>query len=117
MTDEPRSPGKTTIAPGVLLTIARLTALNEDGVCRLSPVAGGVNKFFKRNVSDGVCINVKDGIVDVDMYVVLKNNVNVREVSRNIQNKVGRAISDMVGMEVGQINIHIEDINYPEEPC
>jgi uncharacterized alkaline shock family protein YloU len=39
----------------------------------------------------------------------------VRQVSRNVQKSVARAISDMVGMEAGKINIHIEDIDF-EEP-
>jgi uncharacterized alkaline shock family protein YloU len=46
--------------------------------------------------------------------VILKNDVNMREVSRNIQHDVARAISTMVGMQVGRINIHIEDMDYPE---
>jgi uncharacterized alkaline shock family protein YloU len=38
----------------------------------------------------------------------------MREVSRNIQHDVARAISTTVGMQVGRINIHIEDMDYPE---
>jgi len=36
----------------------------------------------------------------------------VREVSHAIQARISRAISEMVGMEVGKVNIHVEDINY-----
>jgi uncharacterized alkaline shock family protein YloU len=39
----------------------------------------------------------------------------MREVSRNVQSQVARAISDMVGMQVGRVNIHIEDVDYPQE--
>jgi uncharacterized alkaline shock family protein YloU len=46
---------------------------------------------------------------------VLKNDTNIREVSRNIQHDVTRAISEMVGMDVGYVNIHIEDIDYPSD--
>ncbi|MFQ5616375.1 MAG: Asp23/Gls24 family envelope stress response protein [Anaerolineales bacterium] len=112
MTDQPRSPGKTTIDPGVLLTIARLTTLNVNGVSQLSPVPGGVNRLFKRGHGQGVHIQVENSRVDMDIYVILESGVNVREVSRNIQTDVARAISEMVGMEVGHINIHIEDIHY-----
>ena len=115
MTDNVRPPGKTTIAPGVLLTIARLTTLSVEGVSELSNVPGGVNRLFKRNQSHGVQINVEDGIVDVDLHIILEHDTNVREVSRNIQNAVARAISEMVGMEVGRINIHIDDINFQKE--
>jgi uncharacterized alkaline shock family protein YloU len=34
------------------------------------------------------------------------------KTSQIIQEKVSRAITEMVGMEVGKINIHIEDIDY-----
>lgn len=107
--------GKTTIAPEVLLTIARLTTLSVPEVSRMSAVPGGVNRLFQRGASEGVCIDVNDDIVSVDLYLVLKNDVNMREVSRTVQQKVCRAISEMVGMQVGRVNVHIEDIDYPEE--
>ena len=114
MTEYPRPPGKTTIAPEVLLTIVRLTALKVEGVSRLSTVTGGVNRFFRRGYGEGVRIEIEDDIVYADLFVVLKDNVNIRQVSRNIQKSVARAISEMVGMRVGRINVHIEDIDYPQ---
>lgn len=108
--------GKTTIAPEVLLTIAQLTTLNVNGVSRLSHVQIPVNRLLKHTQKrEGVMIEVVDDVVYVDIYVVLKNDVNVRDVSHNIQHEVSREISEMVGMAVGRVNIHIEDIDYPPE--
>ena len=107
--------GKTTIAPEVLLTIARLTTLSVTGVSRMSTIPGGANRLFKRGFSEGVRIDIQDDIVSADLYVILSNDVNIRNVSRTIQQKVARAISEMVGMQVGRVNVHIEDIDYPEE--
>lgn len=109
--------GKTTIALEVLLTIARLTTLNVTGVSRLAHVpVVGVNRIFKRaHIQEGVQIEIVDDLVFIDLYVILKHDVNVRDVSRNIQNDVARAITEMVGMHVGSVNIHIEDIDYPPE--
>lgn len=112
MTEEYRSPGKTTLAPEVLLTIARMSALGVEGVARLAPIPGGFDRLFRRGADDGVRLTVEDSLVYIDLYLVLANNVNVREVSRNVQAQVARAISEMVGMEVGHVNIHIEDIEY-----
>src|SRR3990172_6215701 len=100
------SEGKTTIAPDVLTSIARLTTLQVEGVSRL----------FRRGFRDGIRIEVEDDTVYVDVNVILKNDVNIREVSRNIQGQTARALSEMVGMRVGQVNIHIEDIDYSGEP-
>ena len=112
------SPGKVTIAPEVLLTIARLTAQNIEGVSRLShEPASGIKGILKRGqLCEGVCIEVHDDTVNADIFVIVDKDVNIREVSRNIQRSVARAISEMVGMRVGRVNIHIEDIDYPTEP-
>jgi uncharacterized alkaline shock family protein YloU len=113
MTDY-RSAGKTTLTPEVLLTIARMAALEVKGVKRMAPVKGGVNSLFGRG-NDGVRIVVDDGNTFIDLYLVLENNVNIREVSRTIQQKVARAIAEITGLEVGHVNIHIEDIDYETE--
>ena len=109
--------GKTTIAPEVLLTIVRLTTLDVPGVSRMSPVPGGVNRLFKRGLGEGVRIDIReDDTVYADLYIILESDVNIRDVSRLVQHRVARSISDMVGMQVGRVNIHIEDIDYPMEP-
>lgn len=116
MSDSMRPPGQTTIAPDVLVAIARLTALNVQGVSRMAPVPPtGMNKWFKKGLSEGVDITVENNVVSADLYVVLHRNVNVREVSHAIQSQVARAISEMVGMEAGMINIHVEDIDFTQE--
>lgn len=117
MDDNYQSTGTTTVATDVLLTIAHLTALSVAGVSRLSPLRGkGMEVFLKHGQArDGIIIEVVDDIVYVDVYVILKSDTNVRDISHNIQRDVARAISEMVGMQVGRINIHIEDIDYPME--
>ena len=84
------------------------------GVSRLAPIAGGVNRLFKRGAVDGVRIETEDNTVYADLHLVLLENVNIREVSRNVQQNVARAIQEMVGMDVGDVEIHIEDIDYEE---
>jgi len=113
MNDRLRPPGKTTIAPDVLTSIARLTTLGVTGVSHLAAIPGDVNRIFKGALSDGVRITVENNTVYADIFVVLNRDVNILEVSRAIQAQVARAISEMVGMDVGMINIHVEDIDYP----
>ncbi len=106
------SQGKTTVAPEVLLTIARLTTLNVPGVSRMSTLPASVNRLFQRGVGEGVAIEIKEDVVTIDLHIILKQDLNIRDVSREVQYEVCRAISEMVGMQVGRINIHIEDIDY-----
>ena len=114
MTEDTRPPGKTTIAPTVLLTIARLSTLEIDGVNQMSHVPPNVGSLFKREQAEGVRIEIEENRVYADLYVILDHDCNMREVSRQIQQAVARAIVEMVGMEIGRVNVHIEDISYPE---
>ena len=115
MAEETRTPGKTTVAPDVILSIARLTTLNIEGVSHMSGHTY-VNEIFQRgHRSGGVRIVIEENKVDAELHVILEKDVNIRQVSRNIQQEVTRAITEMVGMDTGQINIHIEDINYLTE--
>ena len=109
------SPGKTTVSPDVLVTITRLSALSVPGVSRMAQVPGGVNRLFKRGLGDGVRIEVRDNVVTANLYLILQQHVNMREVSRNVQNQVARALQEMVGMDIGGIEIHIEDVDADEE--
>ena len=115
MSEDYRSPGKTTLAPEVLLTSARMSELKVEGVNRLAPVPGGFDRIFKHGSDNGVQMTIEDDVVYIELYIVLKKDFNVREVSRNIQTQVSRAISEMVGMEVGHVNVHIKDIDYKDE--
>lgn len=106
--------GKITVAPDVLVTIARMAALSVPGVSRMAQVTGGVNRLFKRGVNEGVRIEVEENTIAASLYLILKKDVNVREVSRNVQQHVARALQEMVGMDIAEIEIHIEDIDYEE---
>ena len=114
MSSSDRPPGKTTVSPDVLISIAKLSALGVPGVSRMAPISGGVNRLFRKGANEGVRIEVEEDVVYADIYLVLKEDVNIREVSRNVQQQVTRAIQEMVGMDVGRVDIHIEDIDYEE---
>ena len=108
-----RPAGKTTIANDVLLSTARLTTLDVEGVSRMGSPSGSVKRLMRGGeMEEGVRLEMVDDKVNLDIFVVLFNDVNVRQVSRNIQESVARAVSKSVGVEIGRINIHIADIDY-----
>jgi uncharacterized alkaline shock family protein YloU len=108
-------PGTVTIAPEVLVTIVRLTTQAIPGVHAMSgDWTRDVNRFLgNARVGDGVQTSVQGDRVSVDLYVVVEPGTNMLDVGRTIQEEVTRAIEDMLGMEVREVNVHIEDIHYP----
>jgi uncharacterized alkaline shock family protein YloU len=109
---EESSRGLRTIAPAVLVTTARLTALAVPGVRAMAAIPGGVNRLFRRGAAEGVRIDVDDDRVAVDLHLILAHDVNVRDVARKVQSDVARAIEEMVGMSVTRVDVHIEDIDF-----
>lgn len=115
MEDYPGTKGKTTIDPTVLINIAKLTALSIDGVSKMAAGPRSIESLFTGSYSGGVKIEVENNTVYADLYIILKNNIDLYKTSEKVQNKVSRAITEMVGMEIGRVNIHIEDIDYQSD--
>lgn len=107
-----RPPGKTTVSPDVLITIARMAALSVPGVSAMAPIPGGVDRFFRRGINEGIRMTIHDNVAVGDVYLIVKEDVNIREVGRDVQQQVARAIQEMVGMDVVRLDVHIENIEY-----
>jgi uncharacterized alkaline shock family protein YloU len=83
-------------------------------VQRVAVIPAGVDRLFRRRLGDGVRMTIEDGLICGDIFLILKGGVNVREVGRDVQVQVARAIQEMVGMDVGRIDIHVENIEYEQ---
>jgi uncharacterized alkaline shock family protein YloU len=109
------SQGRVTIAPEVLVTIARLATQTIEGVAQMCHQVGprNVDRLLGRVAGGGgVQIAIVDETVRVDLYILIEPDVNMRTVSRKIQEAVTRAVQDMVGMRVSAVNVHIQDVAY-----
>ncbi|MDE3088059.1 MAG: Asp23/Gls24 family envelope stress response protein [Chloroflexota bacterium] len=103
--------GTVTIAPEVLLALVRLTALATPGVARLSNEnPSGVHRLFNGKASAGIQIEIEDHAVSIDLFVVAEPDVQMLPLGQTLQHEVSRAIQDVVGMPVKEINIHIDDV-------
>ncbi len=108
-----------TIAPSVLITIARQAALAEEGVAYMGTIPVDVGRLLRGNpMAGGVILEITDRMVAVDLYLVLKPGKPMQAVAQAVQRNVKRSIEELVGMQVSRVNIHIEDVDYdaPGEP-
>ena len=109
-----RHPNDTvTLAPGVLLTIARKATLSVPGVLRMGGTPGGVDRLFRRTpAASGVQIAVDDGTVTAHLYVVADPTVDLREMCVGVQKAVTRSIRELLSMKVESVNVHVEDVDF-----
>ena len=112
MSEDHRAPGRTTVSREVLSSIARMATLSVPGVKSVALVGTGVDRLIRRPLYDGVRVSIRDNLIHADIFLVVKDGFNIREVGRDVQHQVARAIQEMVGMDIARIDIHVEDIDY-----
>ena len=99
------------IAPEVLATIVNLTASASPGVVAMGIVPG--RTFFTRprhDMTRGVRLTVRENSVDVDLYVVVAQGIDMVSTGAAIQRDVAAAVHEMLGMDVEAVNIYIQKI-------
>ncbi len=103
--------GKVTIAPTVLTTIVRLTALEQRGVRRLMPFPPNVRGLLAGGATeDGIFVELTDAGVQVELHVTAEADVNMLKLGETLQTDITRAIEEMVGLPVASVDIHIDDV-------
>jgi len=107
--------GLVMISPQVLTTIVRQATLNVPGVVSMSPGIS-FNRLLRRDKGrEGVRVAVEEGTVSIDLFIIVEPQVNMFRLGQEIQREVTRAIQDLVGMPVREVNVHIEDV-IPKKP-
>jgi uncharacterized alkaline shock family protein YloU len=113
MTEEPveKSLGRVTIAPNVLVTIVQKTAVSVPGVAGLHETVPNVKRLLGfHTVGRGVEVRVVDDQVSVDVYLVALRGVDLLQMGRQLQHEITRAMQDIVGIPVREVNVHVEDV-------
>ena len=103
-------PGRVTVEPEVLETIARLTALGVPGVVRIAEK--DVDRFLGLT-GNSVSVMVRENRVKVDLHIIAGPDISLLRLGRAVQYEVTRAIQTMIGMPVESVDVHIEDVVYP----
>lgn len=107
--------GTVTIAPAVLTTIVRMTALAEPGVVRLSSrVPTAIGRVLTRAAAaEGLRVEVhEDNSVTVDLHVAADPSVNLKALGAALQARVARAVEHMVGLDVRAVNVFIDEVEF-----
>lgn len=109
--------GSIKITDEVVAIIAGIAAMEIPGVASMSgSIAGEIAEAFgRKNLSKGVKVEVGEKEAAVDLYVIVEYGYRIPEVAWNIQEKVKKAIETMTGLDVVEVNIHIQGVNIEKE--
>jgi len=103
--------GVVRVAQQVLATIVINTTLQIPGVIRMAQRSEQWPRLLGREIPRlGVALTVKGTTVSADLYIVVSANCNIVGVGAAIQEEVASAIEEMIGLQVREVNIYIQDI-------
>ncbi|HZS90804.1 MAG TPA: Asp23/Gls24 family envelope stress response protein [Chloroflexota bacterium] len=101
--------GNVRIASAVLATVVNMTASSVPGVAAMGavPVRGLLGRR-RRDGTRGVRLRVSANRVRLDLYVVLAQGVDIVGTGAAIQRDVTRAVHEILGMEVTDVNVIVQ---------
>lgn len=105
--------GKIRISNEVIMLIAKKTVEEIEGIVALSGgLPAGITEFFSKNIASkkGVKVINEETQVVINLSVVIKYGIIIPEVIRTVQERVKKAIEAMTDIEVGQINVFVQDM-------
>lgn len=104
--------GRISIADGVVASIAGIAAIEVEGVSKLTGNISKelVSKLGKKNLANGVKIDIIDGVVTADISVEIEYGNSIKKVSEEIQQKVKQSIENMTGLTVKVVNVVVSGI-------
>ena len=113
---EQNDAGTIRIADEVVAIVAGMAATEITGVAGMSAgLVGGIAEMLgKKNLSKGVKVEVGEKQAAVDLYVIIEYGSRVPDVAIRVQENVKRAIETMTGLEVVEVNVHVQGISFPE---
>ncbi|HHW02661.1 MAG TPA: Asp23/Gls24 family envelope stress response protein [Thermoanaerobacterales bacterium] len=106
--------GSIKIADEVVGIIAGLAATEVEGVAGMSGgIVGGIAEILgRKNLSKGVKVEVGEKEAAVDLYIIVNYGVRIPEVAWKVQENVKKAIENMTGLSVVEVNIHVQGVNF-----
>lgn len=114
----PAVTGTTVIEDSVVAKVAGIAVREIDGVYALGGGAarmmGAVRDAIgSTDLSQGISVEVGEKQVAADVLLVAEYPVPLQELADRVRTAIAKAITELVGMEVAEINITISDVHVP----
>ena len=112
--------GRNTIADGVVEKVAGIAARQVPGVHDLGNGAaravGAIrNVIGQQDRGQGISVEVGEKQVAADIIVVAEYPVALQDLADRIRESVTDAISQVVGMDVTEVNVTVSDVHIPSD--
>ena len=102
------------ISNDVIAVVAGAAVAEVSGVSSMSGgFAGGISEVLsgKKNLAKGIKVDTEDTKVKIDVNIIVEYGTRIPDVAFEIQNRVKKAVESMTGLEVEEVNVHVQGVN------
>ena len=102
------------IADDVVAVIAGVAVSEVPGVAEMSGgFAGGISEVFsgKKNFAKGIKVEAGEKETKIDVNIIVEFGVRIPDVAFEIQKKEKKAVENMTGLKVVEVNVHVQGVN------
>ena len=78
-----------------------MASRNKNGIVELLSFANGTK---------GISVDIVDGVVYLNLFVIIQYGTNIAVVSENIIERVKYYIEHQTGLKVGEITINVDGV-------
>ena len=102
------------IADDVVAVIAGVAVSEIPGVANMAGgFAGGITEVLsgKKNLAKGIKVDVGEKETKIDVNIIVEYGTRIPDVAYEIQTKVKKAVETMTGLQVVEVNVHVQGVN------
>lgn len=102
------------ISNDVVAVIAGVAVSEVPGVAGMAGgFAGGITEVLsgKKNLAKGIKVEVDETKAKIDVNIIVEYGSRIPDVAFEIQNRVKKAVENMTGLNVEEVNVHVQGVN------
>lgn len=106
------------ISEEVVSVIAGIAVSEVPGVVDTAGgFAGGISEVLsgKKKLSKGIKVEVGEKETKIDVNIIVEYGTRIPDVAFEIQNKVKKSVKEMTGLDVLEVNVHVQGVRTPVE--
>ncbi|MBP3380753.1 MAG: Asp23/Gls24 family envelope stress response protein [Ruminococcus sp.] len=92
------------ISEDVIITVARLAALDVKGVADL---CGEVSKLTKLRNNGPIAVTMVEDVAAIEIKIKIRSGFKVVQVAQQVQTAVKDSVQSMTGVAVARVNVRV----------
>lgn len=100
------------IADDVIAIIAGVAVSEVSGVASMAGGFPGISAVLggKKNLAKGIKVEVVNKEAKIDVNIIVEYGIRIPDIAFEIQNRVKKAVENMTGLKVAEVNVHVQGV-------